>query len=84
MTRNEAVMTWRAVCGSDTVMTMPPTGRMLEDFATRIEAAERGRCIETLGALKNQSGVNDDGQTWLRRLTRGDCLSALEALGPNA
>lgn len=39
MNRNTAVTTWREVCGSDTVMAMGMvTGRMLEDFATRIEA----------------------------------------------
>ena len=44
MNRTKAVTTWRDVCGSDTVMAMmPPTGRMLEDFARRIEAAERER-----------------------------------------
>lgn len=39
MNRNTAVMTWRDVCGSDMVMAATMvTGRMLEDFATRIEA----------------------------------------------
>ena len=47
-------------------------------------AAERERCIAALRALKDDSGVNDDGSTWLRRLTRGDCVAALLALGPNA
>lgn len=47
-------------------------------------AAERERCIATLLALRDASGVNDDGRTWLRRLTRGDCVDALLALGPNA
>lgn len=45
MNRDTAVRTWREVCGSDTVMAMGVvTGRMLEQFATRIEAAERERC----------------------------------------
>jgi hypothetical protein len=45
MNRNEAVTTWRDVCGNDTVMASGiVTGRMLEDFAARIEAAERERC----------------------------------------
>lgn len=44
MDRNTAVTTWRDVCGSDTVMAMGlATGRMLEEFARRIEAAERER-----------------------------------------
>lgn len=44
MNRNTAATTWREVCGSDTVMaSFPPTGRMLEEFARRIEAAERKR-----------------------------------------
>lgn len=51
MNRHTAVSTWRAVCGSDAVMaSMIVTGRMLEDFATRIEllvvAAERERCAK--------------------------------------
>ena len=46
-------------------------------------AAERARCIATLEALKDASGVNDDGQAWLVRLTRGDCVAALKALRPN-
>lgn len=37
VTRNLAVTTWREVCGSDAAMAMlPPTGRMLEEFATKI------------------------------------------------
>ena len=59
MTRNEAVMTWRAVCGSDTVMTMPPTGRMLEDFATRIEAAERERICAAIKAEDDHACTGD-------------------------
>ena len=48
MNRTKAVMTWRAICGSDTAMAMlPPTGRMLEAFASRIEA----------DALKGAAGI---------------------------
>lgn len=46
-------------------------------------AAERERCIATLRALKDRSGTNDNGTNWLVRLTRGDCVAALEALKPN-
>ncbi len=43
VTRNLAVMTWREVCGSDSAMAiLPPTGRMLEEFAVKIAAAVRG------------------------------------------
>lgn len=53
MNRDTAVRTWREVCGNDTVMAMGVvTGRMLEEFAARIEAAERERCAvvcETIG-----------------------------------
>ena len=46
MDRNTAVTTWRDVCGSDTVMASGiVTGRMLEEFARRIEAAERERWV---------------------------------------
>ena len=51
MNRNTAVTIWRDVCGSDAVMAaMPPTGRMLEEFAARIDAAERERCAAILKA----------------------------------
>lgn len=44
VTRNLAVMTWREVCGSDSAMAiLPPTGRMLEEFAVKIVAALRAR-----------------------------------------
>jgi len=47
MNRDTAVRTWREVCGSDTVMAIGVvTGRMLEEFAARIEAAERERCAK--------------------------------------
>lgn len=46
-------------------------------------AAEREWCIAALRALRDDSGVNDDGLAWLKRLTRGDCVAALMALGPN-
>lgn len=46
MNRTTAVEVWREVCGSDLIMAMPPTGRLLEAFAARIEAAERERCAK--------------------------------------
>ncbi len=49
MNRNAAVSTWREVCGSDTVMAIGvATGSMLEQFARRIESAERERWREHL------------------------------------
>ena len=37
MSRSRAVMLWREICGSDAAMAMlPPTGRMLEEFANRL------------------------------------------------
>ena len=51
MDRNTAVTTWRDVCGNDTVMASGiVTGRMLEDFAKRIAAAERKRWAEVCDA----------------------------------
>lgn len=43
VTRTMAVEAWRAVCGSDQAMAamLPPTGRMLEEFARRIADATR-------------------------------------------
>jgi len=52
MNRKTAVTTWRAVCGSDTVAAMGVvTGRMLEEFARRIEAAERERCAKIVDVM---------------------------------
>ena len=56
---------------------------VLESLIAQHAAAERARCIATLVALKDASGVNDDGHAWLMRLTRGNCVAALEALRPN-
>jgi hypothetical protein len=54
MDRDTAVRTWRDVCGSDTVMAMGVvTGRMLEDFAARIEAAERERCAKLCDVIED-------------------------------
>ena len=37
MSRTRAVTLWREICGSDAAMAMlPPTGRMLEEFAARL------------------------------------------------
>ena len=52
-------------------------------FTRAVEAAQRERCIATLHALRDRSGVNDTGTAWLVRLTRGDCVTAIAALGPN-
>lgn len=63
MNRTTAVETWREVCGSDTVMAMmPPTGRMLEEFAERIAAAEREACAEVCRkrALKMREKISFD------------------------
>ena len=61
MNRTTAVTVWREVCGSDAGMA--PTGRMLEDFASRIEAAEREQCAklcdEAAGRLR-ASGSNHE------------------------
>jgi hypothetical protein len=66
MDRNTAVTTWREVCGSDMIMTLPPTGRLLEEFARRIEAAEREACAQECekscthhGARKGGSDTGD-------------------------
>ena len=60
MNRNTAVMTWRDVCGSDAVMaSMPPTGRMLEDFARNIEEAERASGAAEIAALRDKLTVKN-------------------------
>lgn len=61
--RTTAVETWREVCGSDMIMALPPTGRMLEAFAAKIEAAEREACAKLCDELlTDASGQwhNDD------------------------
>lgn len=52
MDRNTAIQTWREVCGSDMVMTLPPTGRLLEAFAAKIEAAEREACARVCDEIR--------------------------------
>lgn len=56
MDRTTAVTTWREVCGNDAAMAMPPTGRMLEEFARRIADAEREAGAK-LDAGKNRVGL---------------------------
>ena len=46
MDQDTAVTTWCAVCGNDTVWALPITRRLVEEFARRIEAAERERCAK--------------------------------------
>lgn len=73
MNRNTAVTTWRDVCGSDTVMAMGMvTGRMLEAFASRIEAAERERCAKIVDVAPGTESWEviggEEGLTMLREL----------------
>lgn len=68
MNRDTAVSTWRDVCGSDTVMAMGfATGRMLEEFARRIEAAECERCAKVAEDYLNGTPEGCD----IARLIRG-------------
>lgn len=65
MNRDTAVRTWREVCGSDTVMAMGVvTGRMLEEFATRIEAAERERCAKMADDFANRAWNDARSEVW--------------------
>ena len=73
MDRNTAVSTWRDVCGSDTVMAMGMvTGRMLEEFARRIEASERERCAKIVDVRPGTEAWEviggEEGLTMLREL----------------
>lgn len=87
MDRKTAVTTWREVCGSDTVMAMPPTGRMLEEFARRIEAvmlrAERPaiKPVAQVVAL-DPEGPDGHGVNWLagKRPKPGDLLYGGDAV----
>lgn len=79
MDRNTAVTTWRDVCGSDTVMANGiVTGRMLEDFAQRIEAAERERAAlvcDDEARIRTEAGNThpEDSES------RGRCFAAARA-----
>ena len=47
MDRETAVRMWREACGKHAAdANCPPTGMMLEQFARRVEAAERERCAK--------------------------------------
>jgi hypothetical protein len=77
MNRNTAVMTWREVCGSDTVMAMGMvTGRMLEDFATRIEAIcqPEGLKFDAFGQPRTRYvRVSLNGSRCVMHPSEGDC-----------
>lgn len=75
MDRTTAIATWRAVCGSDMIMALPPTGRLLEEFARRIEAVEREACAsvcESFGG-NGEPYIDDD---WARM-----CAGVIRARG---
>jgi hypothetical protein len=85
MDRDTAVKTWREVCGSDTVMAMGVvTGRMLEEFARRIEAEERERWQRI---ATNAQAVTNGGEDKLDYFEVPSHLMAALALaldeGPN-
>lgn len=73
MDRNTAVTTWRQVCGSGMIMTLPPTGRLLEEFARRIEAAEREACAKVCEAEAARR------TTSLARMGAKECADAIRA-----
>jgi predicted RNA polymerase sigma factor len=45
----------------------------------RTAAKEREACAKAVENLRDKSGVNEDGNAWLTRLTRGDCVNAIRA-----
>jgi predicted RNA polymerase sigma factor len=57
----------------------------IEIFAKLVEeraaAKEREACAKAVENLRDKSGVNEDGNAWLTRLTRGDCVNAIRARG---
>jgi len=78
MDRNTAVTTWREVCGSDTVMASGiVTGRMLEDFASRIEAMVRAAERELWQPMKT---APKDGTAVLVLLADNDTPHAVRWL----
>jgi hypothetical protein len=49
-----------------------------------IARKEREECAKTVEDLRDKSGVNEDGNAWLTRVTKGDCVQAIRARGRNA
>jgi predicted RNA polymerase sigma factor len=63
--------------------------KLVEDAAFKRWAAqtklavqdEREACAKAVENLRDKSGVNEDGNAWLTRITRGDCVNAIRARG---
>jgi hypothetical protein len=53
----------------------------MEAFAKLIAAKEREACAKTVADLRDKSGVNEDGNAWLTRVTKGDCVQAIRERG---
>lgn len=53
----------------------------IERFAALVADAEREACAKVCEEVKDKSGVNDDGRTWLQRATKHDCAAAIRARG---
>lgn len=61
----------------------------LEAFAKLVDAKatakaverEREACAKAVEDLRDKSGVNEDGNAWLTRVTKGDCVKAIRARG---
>jgi hypothetical protein len=58
-----------------------PSGYELEAFAKLVAAKEREACAKAVEDLKDKSGVNEDGNAWITRITKGDCVKAIRASG---
>jgi hypothetical protein len=50
-------------------------------FARYMMKYEREACATAVEGLRDKSGVNEDGNAWLTRVTRGDCANAIRARG---
>jgi hypothetical protein len=60
MDRTTIIQAWREVCGSDLIMAMPPTGRLLEKFASKVAAIERERCAKLCEAEKVEANLTGE------------------------
>ena len=78
MDRTTAVTTWREVCGNDAAMAMPPTGRMLEEFARRIADAERKACANQLTMTRSDAQLMAGEMTAQEWRTLSAVLVALQ------
>jgi hypothetical protein len=77
------------IWGLDIGLQLEAFAKLVEDAAFKRWAAqtklavedEREACAKTVADLKDKSGVNEDGNAWLTRIKKSDCVQAIRARG---